>query len=262
MDTLSYKKCPVIFIDILGTKEQSDFDTQFKIQTTFYSALEKERGIDANHDYAVYKRFITTFSDCAYIIYDYKDGIDACIKDDDKLFLIALYNTEKLIAQFLKEGFLCRGACTFGEVYYDEEENMLFGPAINEVYTLEQKKAIYPRVIIDPNISEHFTNRNAEIYGNSKINGSIIKLDTDGVSFLHALNTYDTGINLYEFEFLSETINDLSTSEILKRKQNIQNSNDKTYIKAQQKIIAKHEWMLDYLKSVNIKPFEFSDLFN
>lgn len=120
---MSYKKCPIIFIDILGTKENSDFETQFKIQTMFHNALEKERGMDANHNYTVYKRFITTFSDCAYIVYDYKDEIDAHRKDDDRLFLIALYNTEKLIVEFLKEGFLCRGACTFGEVYYDNHKS-------------------------------------------------------------------------------------------------------------------------------------------
>lgn len=260
--TLSYKKCPIIFIDILGTKENSDFETQFKIQTMFHNALEKERGMDANHNYTVYKRFITTFSDCAYIVYDYKDEIDAHRKDDDRLFLIALYNTEKLIVEFLKEGFLCRGACTFGEVYYDEKENMLFGPAVNEVYILEQKKAIYPRIIINPNIAEHFTKRNAEIYGSSKVNGNIIKLDKDGISFLHVLNTYDIGINLYEYESLSKKLNALSMSTISKCKTNIQNSNDETYTKSQQKIIEKHEWMLDYLKSIKTSFFKYGDLFN
>lgn len=262
VDTLTYKKCPVIFIDILGTKENSDFDTQFKIQTMFHNALEKERGMDANHNYTVYKRFITTFSDCAYIVYDYKDKLDAHRKDDDRLFLIALYNTEKLIAEFLKEGFLCRGACTFGEVYYNEEENMLFGPAVNEVYMLEQKKAIYPRIIIDPNIAEHFTKRNAEIYGSSKINGNIIKLDRDDISFLHVLNTYEIGMNYDEFLFLNETIKTLSMLEIAKRKKNIENSNNETYIKSQYKIIEKHEWMLNYLKSIKEpRYFKFSDLF-
>lgn len=261
MKILSYKKCPVIFIDILGTKENSDFDTQYKIQMMFHSALQKERGMDSNHEYTAYKRFITTFSDCAYIVYDYKDGIDESRKDDDRLFLIALYNTEKLLSHFLREGFLYRGACTFGEVYYDEEKNMLFGPAVNNVYMLEQKKAIYPRIIIDPNLSEYYTKRNAEIYGAHKSNGSIIKSDTDGISFLHVLNTYDIGVNLFEFEFLCNTITALSDSEILKCKQNIHDSNDDAFIETQTKIIKKHEWMLNYLNSIEPTPLYLEDLF-
>ena len=85
---------------------------------TFHRELTQNQLNDNYHTYTAYKRKIFTFSDCAYIIYDFKDGIEDYRKDLRQLFDIALRNTEPLLVQFLKKGFLCRGGIAYGDVYY------------------------------------------------------------------------------------------------------------------------------------------------
>jgi hypothetical protein len=45
----------------------------------------------------------------------------------------------------LTEGFLARGGVTLGKLYH--RENMIFGPALIDAVNLEQKEAIYPRLL-------------------------------------------------------------------------------------------------------------------
>ena len=48
--------------------------------------------------------------------------------------------------------FLLRGGITVGDIYNDKSKSRIFGPAFNKSYELESKSAIYPRIIIDPEI--------------------------------------------------------------------------------------------------------------
>jgi hypothetical protein len=45
----------------------------------------------------------------------------------------------------LTDGFLTRGGVTVGDLYH--KENMIFGPALIDAVELEQKEAIYPRLL-------------------------------------------------------------------------------------------------------------------
>jgi len=51
-------------------------------------------------------------------------------------------------------GFLVRGAVTIGKVY--SESNMIFGDALVRAYELESSLAVYPRIIIDPEVLRVF----------------------------------------------------------------------------------------------------------
>jgi len=48
-------------------------------------------------------------------------------------------------------GFWSRGAITVGRLFHDADT--VFGPALNRVYELESRSAIYPRTLIDPEVS-------------------------------------------------------------------------------------------------------------
>lgn len=48
-----------------------------------------------------------------------------------------------------------RGAISFGNAYFNERENQVVGEAYINAYELEQKIAIYPRVVIDSRLIEH-----------------------------------------------------------------------------------------------------------
>lgn len=224
---MSYSNCVVYFIDILGTRERNDFETSLKINEKFHEKLEKysQRGLP----HVVYKRTVHTFSDCAYIVYDFKDMIEEYRKDIRKLANISLYNTELLINEFIAEGFIVRGGGTLGQVYYEEQRSLIFGPAISRAYYLESKIAIYPRIVLDDSIVKLIQEHEKEIIelntqlGNLDFlaerrdaNGTIILKDFDGVHHLNYFNTLSMGLQsdviermrLYLDESIEKNIND------------------------------------------------------
>ena len=63
-----YHKALVLFLDILGSQNRSEFNVLYNINKIFHDALLENKKNDKSH--TVYKRTIHTFSDCAYIIFD------------------------------------------------------------------------------------------------------------------------------------------------------------------------------------------------
>lgn len=188
-----FKKAVTMFIDILGSKDRKNFEEWYHIMDIFNLAVEREKKLDESHSWTVYKREIHMFSDCAYIIYDYKDGIDETKKDMNALMCIACYNTEKLIYEFLRNGFIVRGAITYGDIYFENERNVWFGPAMNRAFYLESKIAKYPRIIIDPEYAQGLVSYNEQKYRSNIIqqttNGEIISKDADDLYYLNCFNS-------------------------------------------------------------------------
>lgn len=87
-----YDKALVIFIDILGSQKVNNFERLYKINNTFHTVLLNNKNNNQSH--TVYKREIYTFSDCAYIIYDFKKDIPEEKKNLGRLFEAALANCE------------------------------------------------------------------------------------------------------------------------------------------------------------------------
>ena len=92
-----FRKVVVLFIDILGSQNRENFDEWYNVMSIFCAMVEREKALDETHKGAIYKRETHVFSDCAYIIYDYKDGIEESRKDMYELMGIACYNTEKSV---------------------------------------------------------------------------------------------------------------------------------------------------------------------
>ena len=202
MENKGFRKAVVIFIDVLGTRDRTQFAEWYQIANIFYGTVQREKELDKAHEYVVYKREIHVFSDCAYIIYDYKDSVEDERKDANALMAIACYNTEKVLYEFLKNGFIVRGALTYGDIYYESDRDIFFGPAMNIAYDLESKTAKYPRVIIDSTFAEQLVAYNDVTYRKEELqrvmNGEIIKKDDDGEYFIHYLNSLELGMNHME----------------------------------------------------------------
>ena len=114
----------------------------------------------------------------------------------------------------LKHKVAIRGAVVMGEIYYNEEENVIFGPALNTAAALE-KDAVYPRVIIDKSISDkldinekiemtflNFTvDENGQYYANpfqyiaqtsyEQKNGDIQNLKKNLIEIIQEIETWD-----------------------------------------------------------------------
>ncbi|HFD2038359.1 hypothetical protein [Clostridium perfringens] len=145
-----YEKMVVIFVDLLGTKNNTKFEDKYKIHRIFHgeARINESRKLD----HVVYDRKVFTFSDCAYFFYYYKEGIEDSRKNDMKLIEIALNNTAISLLRILNAGYLIRGGVTFGDVYFDELG--FFGPGVEEAYKLESNYADMPIIAIEPKLGE------------------------------------------------------------------------------------------------------------
>lgn len=243
-NTKAFRKAVTIFIDILGSQDREKFSEWYNIMKIFTQTVMNEKELDATHPHTIYKREIHVFSDCAYIVYDYKDDIEDSRKNTDALMCIACYNTEKVLFEFLRRGFIARGAVTYGDIYYDEDEHVWFGPAMNTAYVLENKKAKYPRVIIDPDFADSLVDYNNRHYRNDElkrlINGEILRKDEDGIYYIHYLNSYEHGVNLIENDDLLSNV--LSLCEIEREK-------PRKTPETQRSIQQEYEWLERYVRN-------------
>lgn len=239
-----FRKVVVIFIDILGSQSREHFDEWYNVMSIFSRMVEREKELDNNHPWTVYKRETHVFSDCAYILYDYKDDIEDSRKHMYELMAIACYNTEKVLYEFLKNGFIARGAITYGDLFYDNEKNIWFGPAMNRAYYLESKQARFPRIIIDPEYAEKLFEFNENKYRsdplNKMINGEILCRDTDGFIYLNYLNSVKLGMNQMEYRDVFK-----NALQLCDRERNIIRETNEL----QESIKNKYDWLEKYLLS-------------
>lgn len=147
-----YRKMVVIFVDLLGTKNNKRFEDKFLIHRLFHG--EAKTNEQRNLDHVIYGRKVYSFSDCAYFFYYYKDGIEEHRKDDMKLIQIAMSNTAISLLRILNAGYLVRGGITFGDAYFDELG--FFGPAVEEAYGLESSYADVPMIALSPQLGKKF----------------------------------------------------------------------------------------------------------
>lgn len=199
-DKKRFDKAFVVFIDILGSQSRNDFNELFKINELFHSELLGNKYQD--RDYVAYQRHIYTFSDCAYIIYDYKNKSTSNL---GALFDVALLNCEPLLMKFLSEGLVIRGGAAYGDVYYDKNKNMFFGDAVNRAYQYESKIAKYPRIVLDEYVAEEVIKYTKRVDKRSKKRGKnesmtfedhvgcIVSLDSDKKYYLNYFNSIQHG---------------------------------------------------------------------
>lgn len=144
-----YKDRVLAFIDILGFKDM--------ISQSVDNELEQQRILQAMDIIHSYKELndkwvgkeifigdgcqVTTFSDSAVISYP--------LSYDGALFLLII-DIIHIQIELLRIGILVRGAITIGMAYHDIYN--VFGPAMVKAYQLESSAAIYPRIIIHPEI--------------------------------------------------------------------------------------------------------------
>ena len=160
-ETNGFSKYLVIFVDILGSQDKTDFKETYKINKIFHEELEKNKENDMEH--TVYFRKIYSFSDCAYIFYGFKDEISDERKIESELFKVALCNCEPIFLRFIKERILFRGGIAYGDAYVDPSKSMFFGDAVNRAYKLESEVAIHPRIVIEDMIAEQVLENIKEI---------------------------------------------------------------------------------------------------
>jgi hypothetical protein len=149
---------------------------------------------------------------------------------------------------------------SIGDVYFEKNRNLIFGPAIEQAYLFESKIAKYPRIIIDEESAGKYLEMEENHYKNMdtyfaekalEANGRIILKDIDDKYYLNYFNSMKQGLVYSEIHSFKDYYNDLlnfSNETVLNyaiKLKNCMDENDKNEIS---KIIDKHNWFIDYLK--------------
>lgn len=144
---MGYKKVVVAFLDILGTRDNQDFESKYRVHRAFHESMRDCQSRDREE--AAYYRKVYSFSDCAYIFHGFREGVDESAEAEELLIQAALFNTTITTIRLLNDGYLVRGGVSFDDAYHDGLS--FFGPAVEEAYVLESKKAVTPRILLaDP----------------------------------------------------------------------------------------------------------------
>jgi hypothetical protein len=133
-----YERRAVLFLDILGFSELVQRGKENRLLAALQHvqgrALEvQERG----------KMNFTAFSDCVVVSAPLNDGKGA---------LQIVGYAQFLALDLLARGLLTRGGIVAGDLYH--EGAIVLGPALIEAYQLESKKALYPRILVTPEIKQ------------------------------------------------------------------------------------------------------------
>jgi hypothetical protein len=256
-----YKNGIVFFIDILGSKNMQDFQKRLDVNKIFHEKMKENQLNDEILSYTIYERKVYVFSDCAYIIYAFKESVEDTKKDILKLLKIALYNTSFLMLKILKHCVLCRGGITIGDVYFENDRSLFFGPAIDRAYKLESIKGSHPRLIIDNNIAKEFLDHESNFVNSapnvfkkiiSGTNGNIILKDTDGLYYLNYFNSMRLGHVYSEINSFNDYHNMLvenSKNTVILFKKKLKTASTDKEKKNISSVINKHNWFLEYLET-------------
>ena len=180
----------VAFVDVLGAKKmiQDDVDQSLNIVHEIY-----QKSLD------LYER---VFKDrVPFDISIFSDNIVIARKIPDNNHLEAVFTTVQLMAaivqgNFLFRGLLVRGGIAHGSFFKDDI--MIWGEALTKVYSLESSAAIYPRIVVDPELVGEL---NIFPRGIEKTQ-FWLKQDTDGLVFVDYLQ--ERFIKDYDLALLQE----------------------------------------------------------
>jgi len=181
-----YEDRVLAFIDILGFSEsirktiQDDIEDETETKR-INNLLEKVQG-HLNFEREDNGKFfnskvVNQFSDSLIISY--------LMTEESGIFFI-LIDLLHLYATAVFNGFLLRGAVVCDKVYHTE--NKVFGPALVKAYNMENKLAIYPRIILDDNIinvAAKYHSRNHDSEMEIEYIKELILKDFDGLSYIN-----------------------------------------------------------------------------
>lgn len=207
-----YDSCVVAFIDILGFKEVLKSESKAEeIHRALYSI---KNNVDSHYGSDSYRKFkgvldteMTAFSDSVVISGSLEQAV------------AVYFDTLRFLDLILNSGFVCRGALSSGSLYH--RDGIVFGPALVDAYEDESKRAVYPRVIVSPDVRELILNSE----NNPGEFCDLLKEDHDGRFFidLREINKFNN-----ESSFIEERLRVILGSYV--------NVTDKS-------IIQKHQWL-------------------
>jgi hypothetical protein len=180
--TLEYQDRYVALIDILGFEDLIDrtigTPPVVKLEDII-SALDVPSEVQLEGivlgrigDLSSASHTLTTFSDCIAI----------STEGSEKGLMNLLLHVRAIAFRMLRLGYLVRGGIAKGNLYH--HEGKIVGPALIKAYKLENKKAVYPRIIIEPAITKEALEAAPPI---DKIFKRLVRATDDEYFMVHSL---------------------------------------------------------------------------
>jgi len=174
---LKLHNCIVSFIDILGSTKAIQDNAQESLNIVHDAYIESLKLFEKVFTNKRIKPMVKIFSDNIVIAAN-REG-----ESGHGAFLAVCMMSAIIHLEFLKRKLLTRGAISTGNFFCDD--TMVWGTGLVNSYLLENKVAIYPRIIIDPKlIGELKIAIDGEKYHSYKW----LKQDEDGLFFVHYYN--------------------------------------------------------------------------
>lgn len=185
INSVLYQPVLLSYLDVLGFRERitKSKESIYEVQQTYallhqmkrqYSAM---RRFEPNSD-AKTPRSVSHFRNFSDLIIR--------VTELNKQYVLADYLNFEFMAlagtqcNYVCYGDLLRGAMCIGDLYIDED--VTFGPALVEAYTLESTVAVFPRIVIDKEVI-----RRARHEADEPIWNDFVARGEDGVYFLDYL---------------------------------------------------------------------------
>lgn len=247
MESLNYETKYVAFLDVLGFKElvcSTSKSNQKKVARYFYLIDKIIKQLKRRSS----KRSITSLvvSDSVILTMPFTEERSENLTNLREL-CIAIREIQFELA---KSDIWLRGAVTYGEAYVSEDENQIVGEAFVNAYLLEEKTAIYPRVIIDNKL----INKLKTIYADTFIkilNGS---QSSPGLSFSYMRVLFDWNNELgYEISLNKDValfVDYLDLALVDEKDLDIIIKNISSAIYSSPVVYEKFRWVIDYLTNV------------
>lgn len=251
MEKLSniYEDRIIGFIDILGFRELINSTVRETIinQVELDNLISVMQLIKDEFEQVVNASELPT----SFKITFFSDSIVFSILRSNSLSMLTLFEILKRIqVRLISNKILLRGGIVDGKLIHHQD--LILGPAMNAAYDLESKSALYPRIVIDPDIMEMFVTEN-------KLDRPINRLKS-----YDFMKTFDQDLdNTYFIDYFSDV------------KEYIDNKDDKEYYKQLRAVIRagvgrkdmglrmKYMWMLrkfNMYKPSNIKEMAYKEI--
>jgi hypothetical protein len=177
---MDYEDRLVAFLDILDfrgmvnstiDKDGNDVPNEIAALEAAYDTIHRNWDSDPNSS-----KQVTIFSDSIVI---------SVRADEPSELFWTILEIKHLIMALVGQGILVRGALVRGRLLHNEKR--VFGPALVEAYLLESKAALYPRIILDRDLtgvartarSPHHSKREEK-----KFVDSLLEQDSDGMMYV------------------------------------------------------------------------------
>ena len=203
-DDSDYEKCIVTFIDILGFRHLIGQSSAADIREILRIFREHAKPYDDGDQTGSGERRLTSqvkmeiVSDAVVrartIHTDYRDG--ALFHELLDLVFIQSF--------CLNQGILLRGALTIDYMHVGPDlEGPVFGPGLVNAYLMEEREAVYPRIIVDEAVMQRFPKDKALWKeGHSEAQETryvrdLVKADEAGLAFVDYLRAIKTEVEHY-----------------------------------------------------------------